>query len=467
MAFIRKIKGSLVRKDSSLYDGEDTYLFYDIDTGCIKRSVPGVPGGENIDPLCMGFGTLAEIQDEGIQVSPGATLLNFAGAGVTVTEPGTAGELLVTISGGGSGITVEDEGAPLAGLATTLDFVGTGVVASGGGATKTITITGGGGPAYGTIIGDTGSVTSTTSTETITFGGSGIDVVAVNAGVGLDTIDFNLDIADLPDGAGAPALVDTIAINIGGLTEEYPLSALSALFTGAADVYENITGGDGGTATAIGADTITFNGTGISIVATNAGAGLDTIAFGLDIADLPAGAGPLTGTDTIAVNDGGTTEEHSIEDVVEAVLPGVTITTINGQPMLTLEDTTRANKILSVGEQILTFAENALTDLDWVRIGNSNDADSGFIADFDGTIVYATGHCEDTGAGISKDIRIYIDAVDTALAGTLSGGANATFNSNTLNVDFSQGDKIRLRAIDGAAGAIQDTVVKLTVKWRG
>ena len=89
---------------------------------------------------------------------------------------------------------------------------------------------------------------------------------------------------------------------------------------------------------------------------------------------------------------------------------GLAITVINGQPMLTLEDTTRGDKILSVGEQGLVFAENQLSNLDWVRIGNANDALTGFIADFDGTIVYAEGHCENAGAA-SKAIRIFIDEV--------------------------------------------------------
>lgn len=49
MAFVRKIKGSLVRQDSSLYVGEDSYLFYDIDTYCLRR-YNGTPGGA---PVCI------------------------------------------------------------------------------------------------------------------------------------------------------------------------------------------------------------------------------------------------------------------------------------------------------------------------------------------------------------------------------------------------------------------------------
>lgn len=186
----------------------------------------------------------------------------------------------------------------------------------------------------------------------------------------------------------------------------------------------------------------------------------------LDIADLPDGTGPLVPTDEIGVDDGGTTERFTIEEVKEAVLPGLTITTINGQPMLTLVDTTRANKILSVSESQAVFSENKLNHNDWIRIGDANDADSSYVAEFDGTLVYATAHCENTNAN-SKELHVYINAVDTVTVGTLSGGANATIGNITLNTDFSQGDRIRVRAVDGISGDIHDTVVKLTVKWRG
>ncbi len=170
------------------------------------------------------------------------------------------------------------------------------------------------------------------------------------------------------------------------------------------------------------------------------------------------------------VGDGVIATEPVADEILVTIpgagITGMALTVINGQPMLTVEDSTRSDKILSVGEQEFTWAENKLNDQDWIEIGKANDAETGFIADFDGTIVYGSAHCENTGAS-SKDVRIYIDAVDTALLGTLSGGANAEINNTTLDVDFSQGQKIRLRAIDGVAGDIQDTVVKLTVKWRG
>ena len=143
---------------------------------------------------------------------------------------------------------------------------------------------------------------------------------------------------------------------------------------------------------------------------------------------------------------------------------GLTTTVINGQPMLTLVDITRANKNLSVAEQVCIYAENYLTDLDWLQVSNAVDADSGFIADFDGTVVGMTAHCENTGAN-NKDFHLFVNNVDKGPMGNISGGANAIANNQLLNIDFVQGDRLRVRAI-GNTGPINDTVVKLTVKWR-
>jgi len=149
---------------------------------------------------------------------------------------------------------------------------------------------------------------------------------------------------------------------------------------------------------------------------------------------------------------------------------GVDTATINGQLMvvfgdpLRLEGSPQTEKRLSVGEQPITFSQNRLRNLDWIAIGDAIDADSGYIADFDATLVYASAHCEDTGAN-SGDIHVYIDGVDNGSIGTLSGGTNATFINNTLDIDLDQGDRISLRYED-ATGQIQDTVVKLTLKWR-
>ena len=148
-----------------------------------------------------------------------------------------------------------------------------------------------------------------------------------------------------------------------------------------------------------------------------------------------------------------------------AAFPGLTTTVINGQPMLTLEDTTRFNKALSVSEQVLVFAESRLAHLDWISISTTADADSGYVADFDGTATSITAHCENT-ASNNKDIHLYIDSTDMGPVVALSGGANVKAGNQVLNVDFVQGQRIRLRAV-GDTDKIEDTVIKLTIKWRG
>lgn len=146
-------------------------------------------------------------------------------------------------------------------------------------------------------------------------------------------------------------------------------------------------------------------------------------------------------------------------------VPGLNTTVINGQPMLTLADTTRANKILSVSEQVLVFAENRIDHLDWIRIATTADAESGYVADFDGTVTSITAHCEDTNTN-AKDLRLYVDNVDVGSLASLTGGSNSTSVDQTLNIDFSQGQRLRLRAVGNTTGPIEDTVAKITVKWR-
>jgi hypothetical protein len=90
-------------------------------------------------------GGALEIEDESVSLTTAVTKINFAGAGVTATEP-VADEILVTIPGGGSGITTQDEGILVDATATTLNFVGAGVTATDAGSNvTTVTIPGGGG----------------------------------------------------------------------------------------------------------------------------------------------------------------------------------------------------------------------------------------------------------------------------------------------------------------------------------
>lgn len=143
------------------------------------------------------------------------------------------------------------------------------------------------------------------------------------------------------------------------------------------------------------------------------------------------------------------------------------LSTINGQPIMTFNDTSRGGKRLSFAEQSLTFSDVVISVNEWINIGNATDADSGYIADLDGTVVFATGHCENTN-GNSKDIHLFINDTDQGSVGTLAGASpeESSFTTTTINVDFNQGDKIRLQAQQGSGLNILDTIVKLSIRWR-
>ena len=150
-------------------------------------------------------------------------------------------------------------------------------------------------------------------------------------------------------------------------------------------------------------------------------------------------------------------------------IAGLSSTIINGQPMLTYDDPVRNEKTLSISEQNRTFSRQTVKNLDWMRIDNTAHSDAGFVAEFDGTVCYASGHCEETGAR-SKEIHLFIDEIDMGSIGTLAGGDNAKFTNTGLDLDYDQGQRIRLQVYDttgSPAGDIEDTVITVTIKHRG
>jgi hypothetical protein len=88
-----------------------------------------------------GGGGSVDVEDEGVPVVSPASVLNFIGDGVTVTDAG-GGRADITIPGGGgsSGVNVEDKGTPVLTPATTLDFIGDVTVTDAGGGTAAVTI---------------------------------------------------------------------------------------------------------------------------------------------------------------------------------------------------------------------------------------------------------------------------------------------------------------------------------------
>ena len=189
---------------------------------------------------------------------------------------------------------------------------------------------------------------------------------------------------------------------------------------------------------------------------------------GLDINGLTDSADDLAATDELTMFDGVNNVSVSGQQVADGVatllgLPVITKSTINGQEVITTPDSTRGDKELSIDSNTFMWSENSLNNNDWVQIAGASDADSGYIMPMNGTIVMATAHCEN--ATEASTINIYNGASTTTVgaAGSFTASANAQFVNTTLNIDFAQGDRIRLRNV---GGTIRDTVVSVYVKWR-
>jgi|GEM_PF-5437104 len=138
-----------------------------------------------------------------------------------------------------------------------------------------------------------------------------------------------------------------------------------------------------------------------------------------------------------------------------------TPTLINSQPHIVFNDNTRT-KILSTTMNNFLWAEAKINNNEWMQIGHAVDTQTGYIMPFKGTIVGVAVHCENTN-GNSKDFRIYINGNEHVI-GTLNSGNDVSLVDMSLNLDFSQGDKIRLRG--GSGGTIEDTVVTVFTRWR-
>ena len=141
------------------------------------------------------------------------------------------------------------------------------------------------------------------------------------------------------------------------------------------------------------------------------------------------------------------------------------ISLIDANPYLTLTDPTRGDKLLTVDSTQLLFADDSLSNLEWVEIGDANNTDSGYIMRHNGTVVGVTGHCEDLN-GFTQTIDLFINAAVASTIGTFTTASTQAQFNNDLNVDFSVNDRLRMRAGASAAGSIDDTVLSLWIKWR-
>lgn len=327
--------------------------------------------------------------------------------------------------------------------------------------------------AFETIVADFGSVTAVGSDVLVLSGGNAVEVSASGSpkSLTIDVIPSEISLDDLGD-------VDVASVN-DGYTLVYRTGSPSGWVAEPSVSSDEFVKASGTDTTAgyltnklqagSGIDFNTLNSGGNEVIEISVSDTLDaysTISDGSNTST--AGDHQSTiefqGSDAITVTVGETGSPPK-STVTVGIDGNLQMSVINSQPMLTYFDTNRTKR-LTVSEQSLVFSESQLDAEQWLEIGNAVDAESGYIADYAGTVVSATAHCENANSN-AKDIHLFINGVDVGSIGTLLGGANVTFINNTLDTDFARGAKIRLQAQQNSGGAIQDTVVKLTVKWRG
>ncbi len=161
---------------------------------------------------------------------------------------------------------------------------------------------------------------------------------------------------------------------------------------------------------------------------------------------------------------------QEIADGVATILSlpsGLAVTTIGGQEVLTLIDTTRTNKVLSIETTAVTWSENRIGNNDWVQIGSAVDALIGYIVPLNATIVKVTAHTSNDNNN-TKAIDLYVDDVlkSASIATFTALNSQNEYSSVVDNIDIAAGEKLQLRGAS-TGGNIEDTVITIWLKWRG
>lgn len=163
------------------------------------------------------------------------------------------------------------------------------------------------------------------------------------------------------------------------------------------------------------------------------------------------------GKATITIVPGGTLEFFQITGSDSAL----------SEPMLFVTDTTRSSKVLSVEITNLDYAHDAPDNDSWFHPGNKHIDQSvnGYILPFDGTIIRMTIHSADVKSK-DKNISVFINATETTSVVGVAGAGEQQDEATDLNIDFSAGDKLRIRSKNGVAGRMGETALAIWLKWR-
>jgi hypothetical protein len=227
--------------------------------------------------------------------------------------------------------------------------------------------------------------------------------------------------------------------------------------------------------------------TGISASADEDLTGIDVTGtvIGLDILGLNDPDGDMAAADEFPVHDksedtAGSNQKMTGQNIADGVATILNIATLTfatftavttpaeDQTLLAFdEDRGGGAATYSIESQTYQWSDNSIRDNDWVAIGDAVDADSGWIMPLNGTVVMATAHTENTGGGNTFEFDLHIDAVDSGAIVTLTGGADVSDSDPTLDLNFTAGQKLRVRADQTAGtGNMGDMTIAVTVRWR-
>jgi len=182
---------------------------------------------------------------------------------------------------------------------------------------------------------------------------------------------------------------------------------------------------------------------------------------GVNIAGTPHNVLNFTGNGISVVNTG--------DGVVDIdAFSGLGFTVIDGEQILTLIDTSRSNKILSVEKMNYMLVEDRVTAGTYLDIGYLTNSDGGYVMPLNATIVGISLHVTDgNNTTIQYDLYVNGSLNTSNLISASTNGENKIQNNN-LNIDLSSNDKIAMRGNRTSGSSTHRNVcVMLYVRWRG
>lgn len=180
---------------------------------------------------------------------------------------------------------------------------------------------------------------------------------------------------------------------------------------------------------------------------------------GVNVAGTPHNVLNFIGTG-VSVVEGATTGTVDID-----AFAGLSFTTIAGEQILTLMDTTRGTKKLSVEKVNYLYTKSSVSNGTYLYVGYLTSSIVGYVMPMNATIVGIALHVID-GNNTTIQYDLYVNgALHTS--NLINGVSSAEIKNvvNTLDIDINQSDKLAMRGLR-TSGSSSHTEVSLTLYIR-